>query len=85
MSTTSVVKAVEQATPHATVRRGSTWAKWDLHLHTPCSASNNQFPKLPENGEPDWEPYVATLEKLEGFAAVAVADYFEIEIGRAHV
>lgn len=79
MSTTSVVKAVEQATPHATVRRGSTWAKWDLHLHTPCSASNNQFPKLPENGEPDWEPYVATLEKLEGFAAVAVADYFEIE------
>lgn len=84
MSTNSGVEAVAQATAQLTMRRGSTWAKWDLHLHTPCSALNNRFPKVPETGDPDWEQYVAALEKLEGFAAVAVADYFEIE-GYKHI
>ncbi len=79
MSTTPVLKTIEQATSHLTVRRGSTWAKWDLHLHTPCSALSNQFPKISDSGAPDWEQYLGALEKLEGFAAVAVADYFEIE------
>jgi hypothetical protein len=60
------------------LRRGSTWAKWDMHVHTPCSALNNNFPKLP-SGEPDWEAYISALEKLDGYAALAVADYFEIE------
>src|ERR1035437_6249567 len=80
MSTTSsVLEAVEQTTPPLSVRRGSTWAKWDMHVHTPCSALNNQFPKLATNGGPDWEPYISALEKLQGYAAIAVADYFEIE------
>ena len=50
-----------------------------MHVHTPCSALNNQFPKLATNGGPDWEPYISALEKLQGYAAIAVADYFEIE------
>ena len=24
-------------------QKGSEWRKWDLHVHTPASALNNQF------------------------------------------
>jgi hypothetical protein len=58
--------------------KGSEWRKWDLHIHSPVSALNNQFPRLP-SGEPDWEAYVTRLESLSDVAAIGVTDYFTIE------
>jgi len=62
------------------MNNGSTWKIWDLHVHTPHSALNNQF------GDPDseatWENYVSRLEAATqdyGVAAVGVTDYFTIE------
>ncbi len=58
--------------------RGSEWRRWDLHIHSPASALNNQFPKL-QNGEPDWEAYILALEALKDTPAIAITDYFSID------
>jgi len=62
------------------MNNGSTWKIWDLHVHTPHSALNNQF------GDPDseatWENYVSRLEAATqdyGVVAIGVTDYFTIE------
>jgi predicted ATPase len=58
--------------------RGSEWGKWDLHIHSPLSALNNQFPRL-ANGDPDWEAYIAKLESLADISVAGITDYFTIE------
>lgn len=57
--------------------QGSLWRKWDLHIHSPLSILNNQFPKL-ANGEPDWEPFLQKLKSLD-MAVIGITDYFTIE------
>ena len=57
--------------------KGSEWRKWDLHIHSPLSLLNNQFPKL-SNGEPDWEQYLVKLESTD-IAVAGINDYFTIE------
>jgi len=54
---------------------GSIWRKWDLHVHSPESALNNQF------GD-DWDKYVhdlfvSAIEK--GIFVIGITDYFFIE------
>jgi hypothetical protein len=56
---------------------GSTWRKWDLHIHSPLSILNNQFPHNPD-GNPDWEAYVSSLEQLD-ISVVGITDYFTID------
>jgi hypothetical protein len=58
--------------------RGSEWRKWDLHIHSPMSALNNQFPRL-QGDEPDWARYLGHLATLQGVAALGITDYFSIE------
>jgi AAA domain len=58
-------------------QRGSEWRKWDLHIHSPCSLLNNQYPKK-SDGEPDWEPFLAKLESTD-IAVLGITDYFTIE------
>lgn len=58
--------------------RGSEWRKWDLHIHSPLSALNNQFPRL-ASGEPDWNAYVGRLESLSDVSVLGITDYFTIE------
>ena len=57
--------------------RGSEWRRWDLHVHSPLSILNNNFPHLP-NGDPDWEPYLNKIEQ-SGMSVVGVTDYFTID------
>lgn len=57
--------------------RGSEWRRWDLHIHSPLSLLNNQFPKLP-NGEPDWDKYIAKLESTD-LSVIGITDYFTID------
>lgn len=56
---------------------GSIWRKWDLHVHSPMSILNNQFPKT-DDGMPDWETYVTKLEQVTA-SVVGITDYFTIE------
>jgi len=58
--------------------RGSEWHKWDLHIHSPLSALNNQFPML-SDGSPDWDRYIAALAQLTDIPGIAITDYFSID------
>jgi hypothetical protein len=48
-----------------------------LHVHTPESVFNNQFPR-PE-GVPDWEAYVLALEAIQDMSVIGATDYFSID------
>jgi hypothetical protein len=55
---------------------GSTWKKWDLHVHTPCSIVQNYG----GNTGAAWEAFLSDLEKLPpAFKAIGINDYIFIE------
>jgi hypothetical protein len=60
-----------------TYPRGSVWRKWDLHIHSPLSLMNNQFPKR-NDGSPDWDAYISRLEELQ-VSVIGITDYFTID------
>ena len=57
--------------------RGSTWRKWDLHVHSPASVLKNDFPGA--TAEEKWRNYFTKLASLTDFAVLGITDYFSIE------
>lgn len=55
------------------MNRGSEWNIWDLHIHTPETAKNNQY----GNSETAWPAFIDKLEET-GFAVYGITDYFSI-------
>jgi len=53
---------------------GSIWRKWDLHIHTPETAKNDQFSTVSP-----WEDYLVKLESMTDIAVLGVTDYFSID------
>lgn len=48
--------------------RGSQWRRWDLHVHTPGTALNDQFGS--------WDEYVSAIEDAHPqIAVVGITDY----------
>jgi ABC-type dipeptide/oligopeptide/nickel transport system ATPase subunit len=58
--------------------RGSEWRKWDLHIHSPLSALNNQYPKN-SDGSPKWDNYIDKLENIKDVSVIGITDYFFID------
>lgn len=56
---------------------GSEWRKWDLHIHTPDTAKNDNFSG--GNKNQIWEKYVETIENNKDIAVLGITDYFSIE------
>lgn len=55
---------------------GSTWKKWDLHVHTPSSVVHN----YPGTNEEAWEAFLLDLEALPPeFKVIGINDYIFIE------
>lgn len=55
---------------------GSTWKKWDLHVHSPSSIVQNYG----ANTDAIWEAFIADLEKLPPeFKVIGINDYIFIE------
>lgn len=56
---------------------GSTWHKWDLHIHTPETKRNDNF-NGEENIEKRWQKFCKMLNKnnIEG---IGITDYFAID------
>lgn len=55
--------------------QGSTWKKWDIHVHTPASHLYNEFPA-------DWDEYVKGLFKTaiaKDITALGITDYFTVD------
>lgn len=56
---------------------GSTWKKWDLHVHTPSSLVHN-YPGATQDDA--WEAFLADLEALPPeFKAIGINDYIFID------
>lgn len=54
--------------------RGSIWKKWDLHVHTPESLSNNY------SGPDPWERFITELEQLPPeFKVIGINDYIFLD------
>jgi hypothetical protein len=55
---------------------GSTWSKWDLHVHTPKSLQQ----QYGGNVDDVWEKFVADLEALPSeFKVIGVNDYLFVD------
>lgn len=57
--------------------KGSYWNKWDLHIHTPSSALNNNF--IGDTPEEKWEKYIDALESINDVPVLGITDYFSID------
>jgi len=54
-----------------TYGRGSEWRRWDLHIHAPETALNDQFG--------DWDEYLNAIEAADdSIAVIGVTDYFTL-------
>lgn len=49
---------------------GSEWRRWDLHIHTPGTALNDQFG--------GWEEYLTAIESQTEVRVLGITDYFSI-------
>lgn len=59
------------------MNRGSEWRKWDLHVHTPASLTNNYKGR---DGKDVWETYIDDLEHLPAdIKVLGINDYLFIE------
>lgn len=56
------------------MNRGSEWRKWDLHIHTPETAKNNQF----GDQKVAWPKYIQKLEDSD-ISVFGITDYFSID------
>ncbi len=55
---------------------GSTWNKWDLHIHTPCSLTQQY------GGDTDevWEKFISDIEKLPAeIRVIGINDYWFLD------
>jgi len=57
--------------------KGPEWRKWDLHVHTPSSALNNNFVGTDINDK--WQKYFDRLKSLSDIAVLGITDYFSLE------
>jgi len=63
--------------PYISFPKGSEWCKWDLHVHAPTAALNNQFAGATD--EEKWERYLEQLESFTDISVIAITDYFSID------
>ena len=68
------------------IERGSTWNRWDFHVHSPYSILNNNFGFDPDpnyqNDVSKFDSYVKTLftKAVEsGVVGIGITDYFSID------
>ena len=50
---------------------GSTWRRWDLHVHTPDTSLNDQFG--------DWDEFLAAIEGQTEVSVLGVTDEGGVE------
>ncbi|HVT15663.1 MAG TPA: hypothetical protein VHQ90_05690 [Thermoanaerobaculia bacterium] len=58
-----------------TYGRGSEWRRWDLHIHTPGTALNDQF----DDSDGSWDEYLTEIEAADPqIAVIGVTDYLTL-------
>ena len=55
--------------------KGAEWKKWDLHIHTPGTAKNDQYKSEYDN----WDEYIEKIEQNSEIALLGITDYYSID------
>ena len=61
-------------------KQGSTWRRWDLHVHAPSTytlAKADNF--LGNSPEDKFDKYIEDLKKLKDISVIGITDYFSLE------
>lgn len=56
--------------------QGSTWRKWDLHVHLPGTTLSDGYAKT--NGKSDWDRFCTAIENSD-VAVIGITDYFSLD------
>lgn len=56
------------------MNKGSEWRKWDLHIHTPGTAKNDNY----SNSEDVWDQYIDVLKKSD-IIVFGITDFLSIK------
>lgn len=56
---------------------GSSWRKWDLHIHAPTTVMNNQFAGT--TLEEKWHNYLLAVEGAGEIAVLGITDYCSVD------
>ena len=55
------------------MNRGSEWLRWDVHIHSPGTALNNQYPA------DSWDQYITRInDATPAVSALGVTDYLSV-------
>lgn len=65
--------------------RGSEWRRWDLHLHTPETKKNDQYPGA--SASEKWDAFYSAIASYIGnadrkdhdIAVIGITDYLNID------
>jgi len=57
--------------------QGSTWNRWDLHIHAPGTKKNNQF--IGSSQDEKWQLFFDKLSTLRDIRVIGITDYFCID------
>lgn len=69
------MSATEQRTPYKIVDIGSTWGKWDLHIHSPNTRLSDEY-----RSAAGIDPVDTFCEKIEAsdVQVIGITDYFSV-------
>jgi hypothetical protein len=62
--------------PYSITNDGSTWSKWDLHIHTPETKLANNY--VGTNGEDVWDKFIEKIDASD-INVFGITDYFSID------
>jgi ABC-type lipoprotein export system ATPase subunit len=62
--------------PYTFAKDGSTWSKWDLHVHTPETKLSNEY-STTGNTDP-WERFIEEIDSSD-VRVIGITDYFSID------
>lgn len=62
--------------PYAYAKDGSTWSKWDLHVHTPGTKLSNAYSTT--DGTDPWEKFIEKIDSSD-VQVIGITDYFSID------
>jgi hypothetical protein len=62
--------------PYTLAQDGSTWSKWDLHVHTPETKLSNAYSTT--SGADPWEKFIEKIDSSD-VLVIGITDYFSID------
>lgn len=62
--------------PYTFAKDGSTWSKWDLHVHTPETKLSDAYSTT--DGTDSWEKFIEKIDSSD-VQVIGITDYFSID------